>query len=722
MKVRKPGWAAILVGASTWALSAQEPPRIQGQPIPSKLQVDGRLDEPAWASAKAMTLTQQAPNPGQATAFTTTVKVLVAPEGLYLGVRCQDPDPTKIVTHTLQRDGDFSGDDVVNLVLDTLGDGHTAYLFQVNAAGAQADGLVSGPESTSLDWDGIWEAATTRDEQGWTAEIFIPSRTLRFNPSRPTWGLNLERFVARERVTLRWASPILDAKFPDMARAGVLDGVGVLQRGSGWSITPYFLGQQRTDFTTEHTQRLGRGGVDVTVPLGEQLSGVFTYRPDFAETEVDARQINLTRFPLFFPEKRAFFLEGANQFQFGLGLGSTFLPFFSRTIGLSNGEPVPLHEGAKVLGRVGPVSVGALSIHQDGSPGNPPTNLSAARVTWDASDNLRLGVIGTEGHPDGLGSNRLGGVDAIWQTSRLFGDKLFAVGLWTARSEGTSVPSGDASGWGFKVDYPNDLWDVALTLNRFGDALSPALGFLPRPGTRQATFNVAYQPRPTSPSLSWIRQAFFEVQTLRVEDLQGQLQTWQIFTAPFNIVTQSGDHFEANWQPEKEVLTQAFEISPGVIIPAGEYRFDRYRIQAESAPTRVWQVATTLWSGEFYGGHLVQWIPSMGWNAQDGHIRVTASAENDFVHLPGGSFVQRLMQLKSEYAWSPTLILSGLVQYDTDSRKLGSNLRLRWRVRPNAEAFFVWNRGWVRPDLNGPLRFLPQQQVISAKLRWTFRP
>lgn len=701
------------LGAQTPALRAERP----GAPI----RVDGHLDEAAWGAAAPVSLAQQSPKPGAATPFLTSARVLVASEGLYIGFRCEDPEPARITTHTLQRDGDFGGDDQVSLLLDTLGDGRTAYYFSVNAAGARADGLVSGPESLSLDWDGLWQAATSRDGRGWSAEIFIPSRTLRFDPTRDRWGLNLERSVAREHLTLRWASPVLDAKAFDLSRAGVLDGVRGLDRGSGLSITPYASLQRLKDFSRGRGHWLGRGGVDLSAPLGAELSGVLTVRPDFAETEVDARQINLTRFELFFPEKRAFFLEGANQFQFGLGLEQTFLPFFSRSIGLVDGQPVPLDAGAKVLGRVGPLSIGALAIHQSAVATADGRTLGAARLSWDLDRHWRLGFIGTNGDPSAQARNSLGGLDSVWQTSELFGDKNFLVGLWGARSSG-DLPAGSPTGWGAKVDYPNDLWDMNITFNRFGDALDPGLGFLPRPGTRQLSAYTAFQPRPKPGALDWIRQAFFEVQYSRVEDLQGNLQSWQLFTAPFNITTQAGDHLEANSQPEREVLVQPFEISPGVVIPAGDYRFDRYRVQVESAASREWQLSSTFWMGGFYGGRLLQWIEGAGFNVAGGRFHLTLSTENDFGHLPWGDFVQRLYQLKAERAWSPDLILSALLQYDTATRDLGANLRLRWSPKPGVDAFLVWNRGWQRPDLNGPLRFLPQQETVSAKLRWTFRP
>lgn len=712
-------WALLL--AALLPLSGQTPSAQAGR-ASGAIRVDGRLDEPEWAEAAELRLDQQSPSPGGASPFRTTLRILAAPGGLYLAFRCEDPEPSRIAVHTLQRDADFSGDDTVSVLLDTLGDGRTAYFFSVNAGGARQDGLVAGPESLSLDWDGVWEAATARDATGWTAELFIPSRTLRFDPTRPRWGLNAERFVARERQTLRWSSPVLDAKSLDVRRAGTLEGLQGLARGSGLSITPYATLEREKVFTTGQGHWAGRMGLDASMPLGAELTGVLAVRPDFAETEVDARQINLTRFELFFPEKRAFFLEGANQFQFGLGLEEAFLPFFSRSIGLVDGQPVTLDGGFKVLGRAGPVSVAALAVRQAAAGAVDARTLGAARLAWDVDSHLRVGFLGTRGDPSGAQpDNGLQGLDAIWQTSALFGDKTFQAGLWGVRSSG-GPPAGSPEGWGVRLDYPNDLWDLNASFNRFGDALDPALGFLPRPGTRQLSLYSAYQPRPKSPAFAWIRQAFFETHYSRVEDLQGRLQSWRLFTAPFNIATQAGDHFETNWQPEREVLAQPFAISPGVVIPAGDYRFTRYRFQAESDHSRDWSLSTTVWTGSFYGGRLLQWIQGAGLNGRDGRLNLTLSLENDFGHLPWGDFAQRLFLLKLERAWTPDLILSALLQYDTESRELGANVRLRWSFKPGVDAFVVWNRGWQRPDLTGPLAFEPRQETLAAKLRWTFRP
>jgi len=312
----------------------------------ASISLDGLLNEPAWRDAPVMKLTQQAPKPGQPTPYETQVQVIVTNDRLYLGFTCKDPDPRRIAIHTMRRDGDLMGDDTVSIVLDTYGDRRTGYFFQINAAGTRVDGLISSVDSVSLDWDGIWDARTARTPEGWTAEIAIPARTLSFTPGLNDWGLNLERFVPRERLWLRWSSPTLDSFLYDLSRAGRLTGVGELKQGKGIEITPYATGKTKQFYGSGSRAWQGAVGGEVTWKITPQLVTVFTANTDFAETEVDTRQINLTRFPLFFPEKRAFFLEGANQYDFGLGLARQdspqFIPFFSRNVGLLDGAQIPI--------------------------------------------------------------------------------------------------------------------------------------------------------------------------------------------------------------------------------------------------------------------------------------------------------------------------------------------------------------------------------------------
>ena len=725
----------FLIGA-TWAENAAASvaaPELTAGRSSSAIRVDGVLDEPAWAAAGVIgDLTQQEPHPGEPTPFGTQVRILVDGDTLYLGITCHDPDPSRIAAHTMQRDGDFSGDDTVAFVLDPFGDRRNGYYFRVNSFGGRVDGLISQASDISLDWDGIWDARARRTADGWVAEISVPARSLRFAPGLQTWGFNVERVVARDRVTLRWSGTTHDSSLNDLRRAGKLDGVGDLKQGVGLSVSPYGLTRYRRDLEASDSLFRGDAGLDVTYNLTPELEAVATVNTDFAETEVDTRQINLTRFPLFFPEKRAFFLEGSNLFEFGLDLSSDFIPFFSRTVGLFHGRQVPIDAGVKVLGRAGRWGIAALDVITGSTPAAPQTNLFAGRLTYDAGSHLRLGALGTRGSPDSVSDNTLGGVDAVWKTSTFHGDKNLAFAAWGARSSG-DVQGDHRDGWGASASYPNDRWDLSLSLNQYGDALDPALGFLPRPGTRFYRGGLAFQPRPGDAGpFHWVRQFFFEVFPMRVDDLNGNTESWRFRVAPLNIESRSGEHFEANVAPQFERLTAPFEVFPGIVIPVGEYRFTRYLIEMESSNHFPLRAGNLVWFGDFFDGRLSQWESFVNYSTPGGHMQLELSTENDYGHLAQGKFVERLFVFKTVYAFNPLVLLSVFTQYDnecpedipgfTKCRDLGLNSRLRWTFRPGNDLFVVWDRNWSGfGDPGDTVALGPKTDAFVVKLRWTFR-
>jgi hypothetical protein len=286
---------------------------------------------------------------------------------------------------------------------------------------------------------------------------------------------------------------------------------------------------------------------------------------------------------------------------------------------------------------------------------------------------------------------------------------------------GDLVP-GSRAGWGYKIDYPNDLLDCNHSLHHFGSALDPALGFLPRPGTQQLSVGCNWQPRPSKEGpFGWIRQEFFENQFTRVTDAAGFLESWEYFMAPVNVRMETGDRFEFNWVPTYEQLLAPFEIAPGVVIPPGRYQFTRWRLEGQTSPHRAFQFGHTTWFGSFYDGDLTQWENYVKWTAPKGKFQVELDTFNNFGHLKEGNFVQRLWQLQSAYAWNPNLILTSFIQYDSESRNLGSNTRLRWTIKPGNDLFVIWNRGWQNPIGRRDLSLVPDTDLIAVKLRWTFR-
>jgi hypothetical protein len=693
------------------------------------IKLDGLLDEPSWGQAQALELTQQSPRPGVPTEFPTQVFVLADKDNVYFGFRCADPGRAPLAVHTLRRDGAMDGDDSVTVVLDPFGDRRNGYFFRINAAAARQDGLISVFDKASYDWDGIWDGRVARTPEGWSAEIVIPARTLNFTKNLDRWGVNFERFVAVDRISLRWNSPTLDSFLTDMSRAGSLKGVEQLKQGLGLEFSPYLVGR-----TSEAFRQGGRvwqvsPGIDAIWRITPQLAAVFTANTDFAETEVDSRRVNTTRFPLFFPERRQFFLEGASQFSFGLGLDTCtssrlpcFIPFFSRRVGLSDGRPIPIDAGAKLIGRLGNWNVAALNVKTRDSQFAPGTNLFVGRLSYDLSKEVRVGGIVTYGDPSGRKRNGLFAVDGAWRTSRFRGNKNLQAGVWAAKSIG-DLPEGSTTGYGINLNYPNDLWACYFDAARFGNGLNPALGFLPRLGISRLDTGCVFKPRPRRDGqFRWIRQYFYEMFYTRVDNVKGYTESWRFFTAPMQFRAESGDRMEFNWAPQYEFLKTPFEVTRGVVIPPGPHRFTRWRIEAESSPTRPWEVGSTNWFGTFYNGTLLETANFVRWTSPKGLVQLGVTADNNFGSLPGVKFAQRLWSTQATVAWSPNLSLSAFIQYDTASLNLGSNARVRWILKPGTDVFLVWNRGWQR-ILHSPsdLNLVPDRDSVTLKVRWTFR-
>ena len=682
--------------------------------------LDGRLDEAAWSEAEVIVLTQQDPYPGQPTAYATEVRVLADGQHLYFGFTNTDPDPESVAIHTLRRDESQDDDDHVTIVLDTFGARRLGYWFQVNAGGARADGL-NVNENTDDNWNGIWNAAVERTPSGWSAEIAIATHSLQFNSDLAAWGLNVGRYVPRNQLALRWTGISLDADIFDLRRAGILRGVDGLRHGLGLAVQPYALARYNS---APAGDRSGDIGVGIRYNFTPQLEGILAVNPDFAEAEAEEGQVNLSRFSLFFPEKRPFFLEGSNLFEFGHGLNigddgslsTQFVPFFSRRVGLVQGQVVPIDAGAKLLGRVGRFSIGALDVETSDTDVAPSTNLAVARAAYDLSDRLRIGSLLTHGDPAGLDDNTFVGFDGVWKTSELKGNRNLAVSGWYAHSYG-DLAEGQADGYGVTIEYPNDLWYAFLRANEFGDALDPALGFLPRPGTRQYLGIALYRPRPQGGMFDWVRQFQFGGEYIQVEDLDGIPESKELVLLPFRFTTESGYFFDPVFIADYEALKAPFEVAPGVTIRAGDYHFNRYSIRANTPESRPWVVYARFTDGDFYTGTLKSESVEVAWNSPDGRLQLGLRNENNFGYLPEGDFIIRLTQLNAAWSFTPDLALSTFVQHDSITDQTGINARLQWIIQPGRELFVVFNHG-IEPQLADLGQTPPTGNSVIVKLRW----
>jgi len=718
--IRTLGCATLVCIAAVWSTApalAQDtqPPMLRAGTLPENLAVDGMLNEPAWKTAETIdAFTQTDPAEGAMPAARTVVRVLASPNALAIGIDCDDPDPKGVVSFSVRRDAPLVNEDHVRIVLDPFLDGRSGYVFAVNPSGARYDALINpGDASENADWDGIWEAATTRSATGWSVEIRIPMQTLSFPPGLHEWHLNVQRRIQRLLETDRWAFPARQYLVTQTSRAGLLTGLPAFSQGLGLSVRPAMTAGGGVPAPSARIERDAQPSLDLTQRLGTNVLASLTLNTDFAETEVDTRRTNLTRFPLFFPEKRTFFLEGADTFSFGLGLGQDIIPFFSRRVGLVNGVEVPIISGGKVNGHVGDTNIGALAIRTNDKAGvvSDRALMGVARVKQNIWKESWIGAIATTGDPLGRPGSGLGGVDFTYATSRFRQTKNLRVGLWGLLAMRSDLGR-DAKAHGFMIGYPNDAWDISLNYKRIGRSFDPSLGFVPRRAVQLYNLQVDNRTRILRGPL---QQLTHEFDPFVATDLAGRWESYRVFMAPLNWRFRTGDRVEFNVNPTGERLVTPFEVSD-VVIPAGSYQWRQYRLETATAQKRRLYTQLTWWFGGFYNGKLDQVIWTGAWNPT-ALLTVEFSGERDIGRLATGEFTQTLVGNRLRINLSPDLSIASYVQYDTESNSIGTNSRLRWTFRPVADLFVVYNHN-VRSILD---RWQLDSNQLLVKVQYALR-
>jgi len=686
----------------------------------TEFHLDGKLDEPAWQSADSIVnLVTIEPEEGAAPAGQTVVKVLANPGEIVIGVLSRDPNPAGIVTYSKARDAELEFEDHVVIVLDAFQDGRSGYVFAVNPSGARFDGLVIAQgEDVNSDWDAVWEARTSRDGRGWSAEIRIPIRSLSFKKGLNGWGFNVQRRVQRLQETSRWSGTSRDFEIYQTSRAGLLTNLPEFDFGLGLSLRPALLGSSSRPAPDEAREQTGDVSFDATKKLGANLLASVTVNTDFGETEVDARQTNLTRFDVFFPEKRPFFLEGSDIFEFGLGLDEDLLmPLFTRRIGVSGEEEdleqIPITVGGKVNGRVGNTNVGALAVRTGAVDSLvAEATMGAVRIKQNVLEESSVGVLATFGDQLGNAKSWMAGADFTFRTSNFGDEKNLLIGVWGLANDRADL-QGDKIAYGGRIEYPNDLWDLSLAYTRIGDAFQPSLGFVPRTG-RILTAGGDFKPRPEWPL---VRQMIYELTFFGVTDLDNQWESYLWTIKPFDWQFESGDRLEYSILAEGEQLTDSFDIAADVLIPPGTYRWTQHRFAGASAEKRMISGQVAFTYGDFYQGTLntlelklvVKPSSSIGFEL---------SSERNTVKLPQGDFTTDLFAGRLEYKYSPDFQVSSFVQYDNESRNLGTNTRLRWTFNPLGDLFVVFNHNMLRHDNN---RFAFESNQLLVKLQYALR-
>jgi hypothetical protein len=685
--------------------------------------LDGLLTESAWAEAQTIgEIRQREPHPGETASERTDVRLLFDEQNIYVGVMCFDSEPGRIIATQMARDSDLSTDDKIEILFDTFHDRRNGYYFATNPVGVLVDALIiENGQAMNLEWDSIWDIRTARLENGWSAEFAIPFKTLSFKAGQGEWGFNFARTIKRKFEEDRWASPRLDAKFQQVSEAGSMKGLSEVDQGLGIDIRPFVSGNAIHYADTNSNALVGKPGGDIFYSLTPSLKWSTTFNTDFGETEVDDRQINLTRFPLFFPEKRAFFLENTGIFDFGVRpeqFFSELMPFFSRNIGLSGDQQIPITAGTKLTGKAGRFDIGIMDVQTRAAADVNEKNFLVARVKRNLLSRSYVGGIFTNGNPASSASSQTYGMDLNLATSNFLGSgRNFELTGYFLKSSNEGIKGKDRA-YGFAAYYPNDLWSLRLEWGDAQENFNPELGFVLRPKTRKLRIDVIFAPRPKN--FLNIRQMYHEFRFYRYVRLDyGQTESWQFHTAPINYRFNSGDRFEFNYAPEFQRLFEDFEIAKGVVLPAGTYRYDRFRLELETASKRKWEAFITWWLGTYYSGTADQVSTRFSYKIAP-HFRGSIGLNQTFARLKEGNFIARIYNLRANYSFTPFLTLYNLVQFDNGSQNLGWQSRLRWILKPGNYIFLVFNQGWIQ-DEESDFRFRMTDRKLSFKIQYTFR-
>jgi hypothetical protein len=745
--------AALGLACAAEPSSAQPPPddaqqktvRIQRAAEPPV--IDGNLSEEIWVRAPVVAdFHQVTPVEFDTPTERTEVYVLYDRDALYIGARLYDTEPELINARILRQGQNINTDDRFFVHVDPFNNRRGGYLFGVNPNGVRYDGVFEGVTQRQFDWDGIWQAAARVTPEGWTLEIEIPFKTLSFDPSTSTWRMNFARNIQRKNEGMAWNSRNRNT---DLSTMGDITGISQIQQGRGLDVVPSVSFHDRRAIGPVPGESDGEPSVDVFYKITPQLNASLTVNTDFSATEVDDRQVNLSRFSLFFPERRDFFLQDVDIFLFGR-LQQDGRPFFSRRIGINSaGLPVPLDVGGKVSGRIGRFDVGTLAVKQDAyrDPSNPAEVIESStalvgRVAANVLAESSVGMIVTSGDPTSNRDNTVAGVDFRYLNSQLLRSKSLEGDAWFQQSD-TPGLDGDDTAFGVNLSMPSSSgWRAEAGYTQIEDNFYPALGFVRRTGVDELALSTGHTWRPLGTPL---RTIFSGLNVTRIEYLDDvfvngdklDVQTQNVNLQALNIDFNSQDSVSVNFSNSKEGLEAPFMISRGVVIPEGLYSFDTLNLSVRSGDQRAIGGGFFVNDGEFYDGERFGVTTFFGWRPSP-HFRTSLNYQVNEVSFPGKgddllpsglprctttdcAFVTRVARLSLETIFSSRWSWVNLLQYDNVSRTIGVNSRLHWIPQAGREAFLVLNHNLSDSPLDPATDFHTSFSEFTVKYSYTFR-
>jgi hypothetical protein len=698
-------------------------PYARALPAPAEIVIDGQLDERAWHEIPPITdFVQAQPDEGLAASEATAVRIMYDATHLYVGAVCYDTDPGAVVVKSLERDypGVLSENmDTFGVTLDTFFDRRNSFIFFVNPRGGLKDGQgFDNGRSRDYGWDGVIEVKTTVHDSGWTVEMAIPWKTLRFDPTLDgqTWGMNLLRRIRRKNEVSYWAPLDRRDRFFRMSQAGTVAGLPRLSAGRNLRVKPFALAARSTGDSLLEDDRGNEfdGGVDLKYGITPRLTMDLTYRTDFSQVEVDREQVNLTRFALFFPERREFFLENSGTFTFGdvnSGPGSPrsgtslrdFTLFHSREIGLKSGRPIPLFGGARVTGRAGAFELGFLDVQSEAFEGDPAENLAVARLRRSVFGNSDVGFIFTNRQATGSGAagqyNRSFGADANLRfLGGLFLNTYFAA---TRASEAKDEAARLAVGW------RDRLWNALAQFRYVGDTFDPGIGFVRRRGIHHGYATLGAHPRP---DLSQILEVNPYVEGHYITNLDGVLET-RTGRVGLGITFQDGGRFSVQYTDRFERLDEPFRVRSEATVPVGDYHFREGSVSYSSSQGRSLSGNVGISGGDFFDGDRFTISGGARWQP-DYHVTLDVEATHNDLSVQGSSFTADLYSARLKYAYSTSLYFGAFVQYNADVDEVVTNVRVNFIHAPLSDFFLVFTE---RRDVSsGGVGVL--QRFVTAKV------
>jgi hypothetical protein len=644
--------------------------------------IDGNLDEEVWRMAPVISdFHQIRPDDNGVPSEKTEVQIARSDEFIYVAFKAYDSDIENLSAKGFIQGQNFFSDDRLAVYIDSFNDRRNCYFFQVNGNGIRRDALL-GNDYFIEDWSTIWYANTQRYDWGWSAEMAIPVKSIAFDPNADSWGINFGRVHPRVGEEMAWSSRERNIN-PSVA--GYIGGVKNFDQGLGLEFAPsvslvYF--DDEAGSTTDIEPSL-----TTFYNVTPFLTAGLTLNTDFSATDVDDRQLNLSRFSLFFPEKREFFLRDASIFEFG-NIDDNGRPFFSRRIGLSSeGEPLNIDAGVKLSGRAGAWNVGALAIRQDAELDGADNGLFVGRVSRNVFDESEVGLITTSGDPTSSKGNSLVGGDYTYRTSRLLGDQRLRATAWYQETE-TDGFDDNQRAYGVGINLPNYKYSGYLDYRRIEENFNPALGFVNRSGVEQVDGQARYRHRLQGRYWQWLRT---RVQYSRIERINGGLQSQRVFWNFFEGFSEKNDFFTFFIGQTKEGVITPFELRSGVDIPVGEFTSDRYGVFFKTGPQNPVSFELEVADGDFFGGSRLQVTPEVQWRPSK-HIFASFSANENRIKLPQGNFTSRLYSARFNYAFDRRWAWLNVVQADNFSDTISINSRIRFQPRANREFFLVLNQ------------------------------